>query len=314
MSHPRPPFVFAGVTSPNTTQVPDQYLDELLPVLSGAELKVLLYITRRTFGFKKASDNIALSQMLNGIRTRDGRQLDAGVGLSKKTLLQALSSLEAMQIILRQRQSSAERGNEPTTYALNIAGSTLKSEKAGAPLAEKVHQGVGAKTPPSPRGKNYATQHTVKQHTDFNLSKSSNGENLAENEDERQQYPAQESPDFQHSPATTAKHDDEPPLKGLIARRAPKRRSDGDDRQAIGVIIEDFAAELGDSAPTRSSVTRAVNLFERSGASRDGFIDLLFQARAATRQMRSSPNHRPQKPMAYFFSVVEDQLGMKAVA
>src|SRR3954453_16367447 len=98
-------WIFAGVTSPNTTQMPDQYLDELLPVLSGAELKVLLYITRRTFGFKKASDNIALSQMLSGIRTRDGRQLDAGVGLSKKTLLQALTSLEAMNIILRKRHS-----------------------------------------------------------------------------------------------------------------------------------------------------------------------------------------------------------------
>ncbi len=37
---------------------------------------------RRTFGFKKDSDHIALSQLLNGIATRDGRILDRGVGLS----------------------------------------------------------------------------------------------------------------------------------------------------------------------------------------------------------------------------------------
>src|SRR3712207_6398095 len=86
-------WTFHGVTSPNTTQVPDQYLDELLPLLSGAELKVLLYIPRRTFGFKKSSDNISLSQMLNGIRTQDGRILDYGVGLTKKTLLQMIKSL-----------------------------------------------------------------------------------------------------------------------------------------------------------------------------------------------------------------------------
>src|SRR4051812_5930736 len=104
-------WIFAGVTSPNTTQVPDQYLDELLPVLSGGELKVLLYITRRTFGFKKDSDNISLSQMLHGIETRDGRILDRGVGLSKKTLLQALRSLEDHNIIQTQRRQSPEKGN-----------------------------------------------------------------------------------------------------------------------------------------------------------------------------------------------------------
>ena len=84
---------FRGYSSPNYTPVPDELFDEQLPDLSGAELKVLLYVIRRTFGFKRESDNISLSQMLNGLRTRDGRVLDRGVGLSKKTLLQAIKSL-----------------------------------------------------------------------------------------------------------------------------------------------------------------------------------------------------------------------------
>src|SRR6476469_10752998 len=126
-------WTFSGVTSPNTTQVPDQYLDDLLPLLTGAELKVLLYITRRTFGFKKAADNIALSQMLNGITTSDGRVLDYGVGLTKKTLLQAINSLEAKQIILTQRRATAERGYQPTTYQLNIA-STPEAGSIRPPL------------------------------------------------------------------------------------------------------------------------------------------------------------------------------------
>jgi Bacteriophage replication protein O len=79
--------VFRGYAGPNYTPVPDELFDEQLPDLSGAELKVLLYVIRRTFGFKRESDNISLSQMLNGLRTRDGRVLDRGVGLSKKTLL-----------------------------------------------------------------------------------------------------------------------------------------------------------------------------------------------------------------------------------
>ena len=45
---------FSGFVCPTTTPVPDQLFDELLHRLSGAELKVLLYIVRRTFGFKKS--------------------------------------------------------------------------------------------------------------------------------------------------------------------------------------------------------------------------------------------------------------------
>ena len=47
------PYIFRGFDSPNYTQVPDILFDERMAHLSGAELKVLLYIIRRTFGFKK---------------------------------------------------------------------------------------------------------------------------------------------------------------------------------------------------------------------------------------------------------------------
>ena len=73
------PPPFRGFSGPNYTPVPDELFDELMVELSGAELKVLLYIIRRTFGFKRDADMISLSQMLNGIRTPDGRVLDRGV-------------------------------------------------------------------------------------------------------------------------------------------------------------------------------------------------------------------------------------------
>jgi hypothetical protein len=73
-------YVFQGFTSPTYTQVPDELFDELMPRLSESELKVLLYVVRRTFGFKKSADDISLKQMVEGIRTRDGRQLDNGTG------------------------------------------------------------------------------------------------------------------------------------------------------------------------------------------------------------------------------------------
>jgi hypothetical protein len=114
---------FPGFSSPNFTPVPDELFDQLLPVLSGSELKVLLYVIRRTFGFKREADSISLSQMLTGITTRDGRVLDQGCGIrDKKTLLEAINRLEQRRVILTQRQMSAERGNEPTTYAVRFKG------------------------------------------------------------------------------------------------------------------------------------------------------------------------------------------------
>src|SRR5437762_152852 len=84
-----------GFHRPTTTPVPDELFDEWLAVLSGGELKCLLYIVRRTLGFKKDADAISLSQMVHGITTRDGRVLDSGTGLNRSTVVEALASLEA---------------------------------------------------------------------------------------------------------------------------------------------------------------------------------------------------------------------------
>ncbi|MCC6611831.1 MAG: replication protein [Anaerolineae bacterium] len=132
---------FQGFSAPNTTPVPDQLFDELLTRLSGGELKVLLYIIRRTFGFKKAQDSISLNQMLHGIQRQDGSVLDSGVGLSKPTLLSALRSLEEQGIILRVRRSDDKRGDLPTAYSLRMADAVPTRE-------EPQEEGGGQKTLP----------------------------------------------------------------------------------------------------------------------------------------------------------------------
>ncbi len=88
--------------------------------LSGAELKVALYICRRTFGFKKDHDNISLSQIANGITKKDGSILDRGTGLGKASVARAAKTLEEKGVIVRSRRQSAEKGDEPTTYTLNF--------------------------------------------------------------------------------------------------------------------------------------------------------------------------------------------------
>lgn len=111
---------FIGFTIPNYTLVPDEVFDFLLSLLSGSEIKTLLYITRRTFGYSKESENISLKRMLKGYIDKDRNIIDNGVGLTKPSLLKTLRSLSKNKIIIKEKQFSKERGDEPTNYRLNF--------------------------------------------------------------------------------------------------------------------------------------------------------------------------------------------------
>jgi hypothetical protein len=121
-------FVFGGFSSPHYTQVPDDFFDVLLAELTPAEFKVAAYIVRRTFGWKKEADTISLSQMVNGIRRRDGSYVDRGTGLHKDTVIKAIKGLLLKGVIVRQRNASPERGFEATTYAIRMQGDPLSEE------------------------------------------------------------------------------------------------------------------------------------------------------------------------------------------
>ena len=111
---------FTGIKSPNYTQVPDVVIDMLMEDFSGAEFKVLIYIIRRTFGFKKDADYISLSQMVNGIKTREGKVMDRGTGLGKRHIVAALKVIEGLGIIKKIKQSSPEKGDMTNYYSLNL--------------------------------------------------------------------------------------------------------------------------------------------------------------------------------------------------
>lgn len=107
---------------PNSTQVPDVILDHWMAELSGAELKVLLYIARRTYGFGKESDTISLTQIAGGLRRRDGTVLDRGTGASRSSVARSLKALEERGLIVRKTNLSDSTGEfEENTYSINLA-------------------------------------------------------------------------------------------------------------------------------------------------------------------------------------------------
>ena len=114
-------WVYQGFTEPNYTQIPDGFFDEVMCHVTDAELRVLLYIMRRTFGFKKRSDAISYNQFLRGIKTRDGRVLDEGCGLAGTTnLARALKGLEEKGLIVARRSKSDKGEPRTTIYELKF--------------------------------------------------------------------------------------------------------------------------------------------------------------------------------------------------
>ena len=105
---------FHGFSKPTYTQVPDEFFDLLLPELSEAELKVLLYIIRRTLGWKKDSDKISLNQL------EQGNKHDKGCGLKRKAIIKGLQSLEEKKCITVLRQKTSGGINQINVYSLNF--------------------------------------------------------------------------------------------------------------------------------------------------------------------------------------------------
>ena len=159
------PYRFSGFVLPQYTQVPDQLFDELLPRLSESELKVLLYIIRRTFGFKKASDNISLKQLVEGITTRDGRRLDYGAGVSKTSAVRGVNGLVEKNVIVAVRNRSTTKGDEPTTYQLQMLGKPVSKSDTRVGEGVSTFETRGGVNLGLPRDPNLDTQKTVEQQT-----------------------------------------------------------------------------------------------------------------------------------------------------
>ena len=137
---PEDSFYYEGFSGPNGTIVPDDVFDVLAPRLKESELRVLLYIVRRTFGFGKSADAISLRQLTDGIQTRDGRTLDYGTGMSRKAVVAGVRGLAHKGIITVHRHTS-DRGDQ----SVNVYRLRFRDSEA---VTDGNHRGCPVPPPP----------------------------------------------------------------------------------------------------------------------------------------------------------------------
>jgi len=287
-----PSFVpaWSTATTTATTATPDWLFDEVAPDLDKAPLKVLLYIVRRTCGFRKSADAISLSQFQHGIVTRDGRPLDKGAGVKNRTtLLRALADLEARGLIGHQDALHADGGHATTVYYLR------------GPVQGHGHEGAASAPPslPNDRGGVVRSAHPPlvrpahPQQTDVPTNRKIEGSvpptPVAPIADPRL---SDEAGQLAGDPAAAA---------GVPTAAAPSQRRINADYQALAGPIAALVERLGDGAPPWASVSRGYGLMTRAGLAVPAFLTLLTEAELL---MRPSLPHI-EKPMAYLFRVVE---------
>jgi hypothetical protein len=101
----------------------------------------------------------------------------------------------------------------------------------------------------------------------------------------------------------------------------------GEERQVIMDYIARFSKEFNDHASLKTSTTRAYHLFERSSLPLGTFIGRMYEAQAITKESAARVPKKRNQPstqvstdqrgrpatnkMAYWFSVLEDRLGLK---
>ncbi len=342
---------FRGFRKPTYTPVPDELFDELLPELGHAELKVLLYIIRRTFGFKKDADAISFNQFLHGITTTDGRVLDTGCGIKKASnISSALKSLEEKGIITATKAASETGEKATTVYALHFTNGVLPQKEYPPPersvpvLLEKevqetdIQETVKQDTYPSKIRKAKSDEFdyvntdgsteeapesarlTHNERVEHGQTHSiTNHRNIEETKTEKNIPPAATRAAAQPSSTT------EQNRKGGLAHigqtlqdKLPMAAPAPDDavaRDAIERYIRDTAAKLHDEAPLKSSVTRAWNDYKRSGVDLNRFFNELYDAEKEANRRSATIKKLTEmgfkNRMAYFFAILEDKLGLR---
>jgi hypothetical protein len=324
------PFYFEGFDNPTTTPVPDVVFDRFLPILGEAEIKALLYIIRRTLGFKKNHDPISFNQFLRGITTRDGRVLDQGCGVRNRTTLSmALKSLEQRGIVVSTKGVDDRGENATTVYSLRFKGDVENSTEGVVRFA--YHRSTDP-APPVVRPaylQQTDQQETVEQQTDHSSTemdaealhkidlrsmskKQVRVQSIVDN-------PAAQSADGQGHVAP-------PPSTGTGGPRrrgrAPAPNATGTmPAEVIDTIIGEVTLELHDELDNLADNVRwARRLWAFSGLPVNDFVQyVLYPARSRTKQQGTIRKPAAEggglkNKMPYFFAVVEDLAGLRAGA
>lgn len=343
---------FLGFDRPesNWFRMPNSWTDITAGINSLAELKVVEYILRHTWGYQEygLKKHITIDEFVSGRKRQDGTRMDRGTGLSERAVYDGLRKAVEDGLI-EEAVDDSDRGRVKKYYSLRMREDAASPRSAENP-PQDLQPGVQSLHPPLqillPRGAGSAPRtekDTLERQLDSNLRKASAeeehvdklpaatqrtgdllplGEAIAHWQRQRRESHAGPpalavtSTDPAPPPASSART----PITEPDRRRRGRPPGTSEERELLGAFLGDFASELGDEAPLSSTVTRALGIFTRAGVPRERWSDFLYQARAITKERSAQIRKRPTDPtkhfpakvrMPYYLAILESLVGLR---
>jgi hypothetical protein len=345
---------FSGFDRPesNYFRMPNTWTDITAEIDNIAELKVVEYILRHTWGYQEygLKKHITIDEFVNGRRLKDGSRMDKGTGLSERAVYDGLRKAVENRLI-EEEMDDSDRGRIKKSYSLRMrenahASGELQTLQSGVqtlhPPLQGLHPDPQTLQPRGARNAPRTEKETQERHSLERYSSNFEGShNQVEGTGKRPDTTTQTAHDaaalngsatLGGFPRTTDHGSATGPasLKDLIARRrqssgGPRRArptGSSEDRERLQPFLEDFARELGDEAPLSSTITRTLTIFKAAGVSPERWSDLLYQARGLTQehtaQIRKTVNNggdqfRRKNKMPYFLATLEQLVGLRPV-
>jgi len=146
-----------GAPASNYTQSPNILFDYWLPRLSHAEFKLLMYISRQTFGWHTLGFEMSYTDLANQ------------TGISKNGLIAGLKTLLDLKIIVKTMKKNDKGIHEKNGYVIHVLVPAIGTEELGG-LCDESTTSSAAKVPshsaakvPSPVGSPYKERKVFKE-------------------------------------------------------------------------------------------------------------------------------------------------------
>jgi hypothetical protein len=134
----KPQSNFRGFELPqqNWFRLPNAWTDITCDISSLAELKVVEYVLRHTWGYREfgLAKRISTDEFMRGRRRKDGSRLDRGTGLAKQSVIDGLRKAVVHGYLLEDVDRS-DKGRVKKYYSLrmNRAATAARSESDDSP-------------------------------------------------------------------------------------------------------------------------------------------------------------------------------------
>ncbi len=273
---------------PTTTATPDEIFEEWVHILSHAELLALLYVVRRTLGFKKDADSISYTQFLHGIVTREGKVLDRGCGIkSRSTLAAALRRLEERGLIRSVKTQTAAGDQATTRYALWFVGEDARDAAANT-SGEDAGAGEAGEAEGSTHAEPgwFANRTTGSAQIEPRVVRQSNRQQTVETTNTKQQTVLSKRKGATRHMAALDSTDSTASMGVLTPTTTA-----GESPSLVAAAVADLSAEFGDDAP-QASRTRVANMQRMAGLADADVLPLLDEAAAIARSQTAAITKR----------------------